>query len=57
MARDTFWGAARINFWVTFISYILPELIFVVDVINVSNYADDNKRYVAADNVDGVTTS
>ena len=57
MARDTFFFFFRINFWVTFISYILPELIFIVDVINVSNYADDNKRYVAADNVDGVTTS
>lgn len=57
MARDTFWGAAKISSWVTFISYILPELIFVVDTIDVSNYADDNKRYVAADNVDGVTTS
>lgn len=57
MARDTFWGAAKINSWVTFISYILPELIFVVDVFNISNYADDNKRYVPADHVDGAITS
>ena len=54
MARNCFWSVTRFDHWTLIISLFLVDLFFIVDVIEVGSYLDDNTTYICGKDIEEV---
>ena len=57
MACCNVWSTARLNFGTTSIQHFLADLFFIHNDIDIANFADNNRPYISAKNVEHVIES
>ena len=51
------WGTPRINTWSPFVQHFQTALLFIVNSMDIANYADDNMSYATANGIDSFYNS
>ena len=57
MCANCFGGPSRINTWSLLFKIFLADLFFIVNSVDVANYADDNTPCATANDIDSLITS